>query len=505
MEEVKPYNPFKDPNVISVHIMLPVFLLIITPSTLFFFFLIKRVSSKSFKRQTATVLVLGDVGRSPRMMYHTDSLARHGWSTYLVGFQDTDPIQSLMENPRVHLLGLEKPPKFVASLPWVFRATVGAIFQTVFAFYICIWKTPYNTEILLVQNPPAIPTLVLAQFVCLVTKTKLVIDWHNTGYSLLALRVGKKSMLVKIAKWFESTFGRSAYAHIFVTSALEEYLVREWRLEGRKAVLHDRPPPHFHRTDPVNQHLLMTRLIPELDTPFPPELSLKESNCAVFTKVSDTTYLPVLKPDRPALVVSSTSWTMDEDFSLLVTALDAYQSARDSGSPLTKLIVLVTGMGSLRAPFENIVAEREGSQWKDIIVRCVFLSAKDYPTLLGCADLGVSLHSSSSGRDLPMKVVDMFGCGVPVLARNFACIDELVKEGRNGMVFNTGEELGTQMIDLLSSFPSSEKLAKLRSFFDLGAKTEKNTFSSDTEKDEWSTWEENWNKIVYNGILAKIR
>lgn len=39
------------------------------------------------KLRSVVIIVLGDVGRSPRMMYHAESFAKLGFDTYLVGYQ----------------------------------------------------------------------------------------------------------------------------------------------------------------------------------------------------------------------------------------------------------------------------------------------------------------------------------------------------------------------------------------------------------------------------------
>lgn len=236
------------------------------------------------------------------------------------------------------------------------------------------------------------------------------------------------------------------------------------------------------------------------DPPLPPNLASGDIRRTAFTEL--TPQGPALRPDRPAFVFSSTSWTADEDFSVLLTALDAYQAAKLSGKfDLPGIALVITGKGALRAPFEAEVAKRENAGlWPDVCVRCVFLSARDYPLLLGCGDLGISMHQSSSGRDLPMKVVDMFGCGLPVLARGFACIDELVKDGRNGRVFNSGQELGAQLIDTLAEFPNAPKLDALKAYFKRQTGSP-SRFNEPGKEEEWSSWDDNWDAVMKRGVL----
>jgi len=222
--------------------------------------------------------------------------------------------------------------------------------------------------------------------------------------------------------------------------------------------------------------------------------------------------LPVLRPDRPALVITSTSWTPDEDFSLLLKALTIYEHrARAVNGPvngtgdarlskkgrLPKLLMIVTGRGDLRDRYmREVEALETGGKWEWVRCRSVWMSSKDYPILLGSADLGISLHSSSSALDLPMKVVDMFGCGLPVCALDFACLHELVQDGENGVIFHSADELAYQFESLLTSFPEHTRLDQLRDSLreKLNPPTYPNTLPSSTWK--WGTWTENWNRVV---------
>ena len=216
----------------------------------------------------------------------------------------------------------------------------------------------------------------------------------------------------------EAIFGRKAYAHLFVTEAMKTKLSSDWHLQGHKLAFHDRPQSTSSRLSATDAHSLFSRLSALRDPALAVLAPAYEgaSSSTLFT--SSTSFSSAQwREDRPALLVSSTSWTADEDFSILLKAMEIYETNVESGK-LPKLVVLITGKGAGREAFIKQVKEKE-RMWKYVRCRTVWLEQEDYPKLLGCADLGVSLHTSSSGLDLPMKIVDMFGARLPVLALDF--------------------------------------------------------------------------------------
>ncbi|KAJ2781443.1 mannosyltransferase [Coemansia javaensis] len=406
------------------------------------------------------VVVLGDIGRSPRMQYHALALARRGHWVDLVGYGESRPMEAVLQEERIALRHM-RVPGLLAAAPRALFGVAGplkAAWQALALLWLLLASIP-RPDVILVQNPPAIPTLPVARVCAWLTGSRLIVDWHNYGYTVLGLRLGAEHPAVALAQRIERLFGRHAYAHLCVTGAMASDLRDRWQVSGRLVVLRDRPPRHFRRLDADETHALWSRLLRD------PQLArLKQAVAgwraggslgpldSLLTTRTGAGGPAALRADRPMLVVSSTSWTADEDFSILLRALALYDAravavAGAGAALLPPLAVLITGKGPLRAHYE---AEIGRLGLRRVCVATAWLSAEDYPLCLGTADLGVSLHTSTSGLDLPMKVVDMLGCGAPVCAYRFPCIGELVTPA-NGLVFADAEELARQMQDLAAS------------------------------------------------------
>ena len=244
------------------------------------------------------------------------------------------------------------------------------------------------------QNPPTIPTLIIAYIYAYFRKTKLVLDWHNYGFSIMKLSFGD-SCIVWIAKKIEAFFGPRVNAAFCVSKAMKRDLKDMWSIEA--TVLYDKPINTFKPCSIDEKH----ELIIKLSEIYPEVLGGGQRSSSRFTEKNEDNIVRE-KINRPAILVSSTSWTPDEDFGILFEALDKYESRCALMNSLPKLVCVITGRGPQKDYYRKLI---ENQDWQHVEVIMPWLEPEDYPLMLGSADLGVCLHTSSSGVDLPMKVL----------------------------------------------------------------------------------------------------
>ncbi|ORX88087.1 chitobiosyldiphosphodolichol beta-mannosyltransferase-like protein [Anaeromyces robustus] len=432
------------------------------------------------------LLVLGDIGRSPRMQYHALSFAENNYNVDFVGYKGNEPMKAISESKAITIHYIPTPE----SLKDVEGSVISYIMQGVqrvinqFKQLINLLLFEINKpRYILVQNPPAIPTLLIIQLVNFLLQSKLIIDWHNFGYTIMSVTMGN-SLIVRVAKLYEMVFGNYAYAHLCVTKAMATFLKDTFKVKGQICVLYDQAPKHFRRLELDEIHKLLLKLDFKDESKEQQDENIK-SETIITKEISQNGSTEIVyKENRPALIISSTSWTPDEDFSVLLESLKHYNEILNKSpefietNQLPKLYVVITGKGPLREFYEK---EIQSLDMKYVTIKTVWLVMEDYPKLLGSADLGVCLHTSSSGLDLPMKVIDMFGCGLPVCAYNFECLGELVKHGNNGLCFDNSDELSKQFVTLLKKFPNNEKLINMR---------------ENIKEYQKRRWEDNWNENI---------
>ena len=340
------------------------------------------------KHGTVAVVVVGDLARSPRMLHHARELAACGWPVTLVGLRERE-----FASPAGVRVTPLRAWRSVGSL-----GIVGAAFRMALTFFqLFSVLRRARAAAILVQNPPTFPTLLAAWMAAHSMRSLLVVDWHNYGYSMLAMRLGNGRPLTRLAERHERWMASRAARHLCVSQAMQSDLAKRFGI--RAEVLYDRPM-----------------------APLPPLRG------------------PVSKP---LIVVCPAGWTADEDMSLLLDALGIAEARA--------IEIHLTGDGPTLAALEPRIAGLRDAGWS---IHTGFLSESDYRALLGRCHLGLSMHRSSSGLDLAMKVVDLFAAGVPVCALDYGvCLREQVRHGETGFLFRTASELAG-LLTRLQSDPS---------------------------------------------------
>jgi beta-1,4-mannosyltransferase len=364
-------------------------------------------------RGRVAVVVLGPLERSPRMVNHARSLARRGYDVSLIGYPAHPP--DLPSEVRVCLLN---PGLGSSKLPYLVAATLRMIVLLVRLISRLIQEKP---RWILVQNPPTFPTLLAAWFCARLHRGRLIVDWHNYGYTMLSLRLGHNHPMVQIHNWYEGNAAHLADAHLCVSTAMRDDLARRWDVAA--TVLYDRP----------------------------------------------TEFLQPCRQPGGLVVVCPCGWTADENVGLLLDALHRIPTP-------AAFRLHLTGDGPFRASFHSQIQRLRDEGFS---ISTGFLPELEYRELLRSADLGLSLHTSSSGLDLAMKVVDLFAARVPVCAWDYReALREQIRDGVTGFLFKSAEELAALLRRLIAD-PSP--LAEMRKHI---------------EKDWQQTWDDAWEPAV---------
>ncbi len=419
----------------------------------------------ALKRPRVCVLVQGELAQSPRMLNHARELAAAGVELDLVGF-------SSVPLPREFAAGQEFSVHRIArlgaarsrTLPRALFIAVAALRSLWLALRLAwiLLRTVRRPVAILVQNPPALPAAVLAAVAARLRGTALIVDWHNLSAAMLAMRLGRSHFLVRAVERVERRLAAQAFANLCVSDALRRRVEPDAR--GRTClVLHDRP-----RRQPV-------------------PLSAADRK-RILQHLAAALGLEPGFADGRVLIATSTSWSEDEDMTMLLDGLAALGHARlRSSAQSPPLVLIATGLGPGRRAFETRATELATAG-----VRIVtgWLDDDLYRDLLRAAAVGISMHRSASGLDIPMKIVDMMEAGLPVLAYDYApCLAELLPRERAAGLFRTAAELSERLFEFLQDYPDLARLAAIHA--------EMSALAS-------PSWTEEWRRVM-SPILAEIR
>jgi beta-1,4-mannosyltransferase len=370
--------------------------------------------------------VQGEIAQSPRMMNHVRMLLETGCAVDLVGFASIALPPDLVPGTALKLhvvsrIGTRRWPR----LPALAYAGAAALRAAWIALRLAIVLAPAvaRNGLCLVQNPPALPALAIARIVTRLRSARLVVDWHNTTFSVLRARLDPCHPLVALVRSCEGSLARASDAHLFVSSALRREVAARWNVTGD--VVRDAPWCTSARLGSAARRAILQRAGAAAD-------------------------------DATVVAISPSSWSIDEDMQMLLDAAVAF-AAR---STTTRLLLFATGAGPGLPAFER---RANALQSDRLCIVTGWFPEPLYRELLASADVGICMHRSTSGVDLPMKLVDMLGAGVPPLVYgDLPVLRELLTPEQCAGTFSDAAELVDRLTSVTADAPALARLETVR-------------------------------------------
>eukprot|EP01057_Protomagalhaensia_wolfi_P000087 Protomagalhaensia_wolfi_Nauph_80__86@NODE_104_length_3696_cov_25_511622_g78_i0_p1_GENE_NODE_104_length_3696_cov_25_511622_g78_i0NODE_104_length_3696_cov_25_511622_g78_i0_p1_ORF_typecomplete_len403_score30_82Glyco_trans_1_4/PF13692_6/97Glyco_trans_1_4/PF13692_6/2_9e10Glycos_transf_1/PF00534_20/2_4e02Glycos_transf_1/PF00534_20/2_1e07Glyco_transf_4/PF13439_6/2_1e06Glyco_trans_4_4/PF13579_6/2_7e05_NODE_104_length_3696_cov_25_511622_g78_i03491557 len=367
----------------------------------------------------AAVVVCGDIGRSPRMCNHVNQLSRAIQQNsvgsikqvIVVGYQET-PVPAIWAEDAAILIHPLSPVERPSGCGLVRRvlSTAFKMQKELLTIWFFLAKVSH-LKIVIIQNPPAAPHAMLLALLCLIRGARLIIDIHNYGYSIAEVN-NYNRFVTWVLKGVESLGFYCAHGRLVVSRAMQSDLKKRYWIDS--TVLYDRPTERFANVLPVDKEAILLKY--RIGAP-------SEAQSSNFC----------------ATVLTATSYTPDEDLGIMLDGLELYAQKREDSPHLPPLRAVITGKGPLKDHYSNEIKRREFSP--HVEVSQVFTTVEDYPRVVACADLGISLHTSSSKLDIPMKVVDMLAVEVPPISYEYPTLKEVLPPGCLSLAFNSSEML----------------------------------------------------------------
>lgn len=132
------------------------------------------------RHKSVAIVVLGDIGRSPRMLYHATSFLRHDFQTTIIAyrgelhtrdwhitpekdstlfptFTGSKPPSALLKSPKCRFVYLPTPLAFASNLPrplFLLLAPLKVLLGAFNLLWTLIWTTEHCPEYILVQVMP---------------------------------------------------------------------------------------------------------------------------------------------------------------------------------------------------------------------------------------------------------------------------------------------------------------------------------------------------------------